>query len=313
MECFTNAFFKTNQNSEEFISIFGNNSDNIYLLISTLLALNTMFTRKDIKNMNSIKKDEFIKMNKSIDSNYLGKLYIELKNKPITMSDDYNEAIYQKLTPLILEKTNKNDINDTFLDNSGISITNKNNEKMELNIQENMNIQNFDTFTIKDEELLMKVNKFYKIRSASNPLLIYILINEDCTKLIWYKDLENFKDNKIIDLKDINDIYNGINITEHSLSIKKYIKANPNEEKYLNYFISIVYNNSKETFDLKSDNLEQAILWFKALKSLVNEININSVLTKISQSDEKLKERENAIKEIWLKFIIPKWDKYGNY
>ena len=34
-------------------------------------------------------------------SNYLGKLYIELKNKPITMSDDYNEAIYQKLTPLI--------------------------------------------------------------------------------------------------------------------------------------------------------------------------------------------------------------------
>ena len=313
MECFTNAFFKTNQNSEEFISIFGNNSDNIYLLISTLLALNTMFTRKDIKNMNSIKKDEFIKMNKSIDSKYLGKLYIELKNKPITMSDDYNEAIYQKLTPLILEKTNKNDINDTFLDNSGISITNKNNEKMELNIQENMNIQNFDTFTIKDEELLMKVNKFYKIRSASNPLLIYILINEDCTKLIWYKDLENFKDNKIIDLKDINDIYNGINITEHSLSIKKYIKANLNEEKYLNYFISIVYNNSKETFDLKSDNLEQAILWFKALKSLVNEININSVLTKLSQSDEKLKERENAIKEIWLKFIIPKWDKYGNY
>ena len=309
MECFTNDFFKTNQNSEEFINIFGNNSDNIYLLISTLLALNTMFTRKDIKNMNSIKKEEFIKMNKSIDKDYLGKLYMELKNKPITMSDDYNEVIYQKLTPLILEKTNKNEINEILLGNSRINNINKNEEKTEMNIQD----QNFDTFTIKDEELLMKVNKFYRIKSASNPSLIYVFVNEDFTKLIWSKDIENYKDNKFIYLKDINDIYNGIDIAEHSSSIKKYIKANPNEEKYLNYFISIVYNNSKDTFDLKNDNLEQTILWFKALKSLVNELNINSELTKISESDEKLKERENTIKEIWLKFIIPKWDKYGNY
>ena len=83
MECFTNTFFKMNQNDKEFINIFSNNSDNIYLLISTLLALNTMFTRTDIKNMNQIKKEEFIKMNNSIDSEYLNKLYDELKNKKL--------------------------------------------------------------------------------------------------------------------------------------------------------------------------------------------------------------------------------------
>ena len=313
MECFTNTYHKINENDEEFINIFGTNPDNIYLLVSTILALNTMFTRTDIKNMNSIKKEEFINMNQSIDKIYLGKLYNELKNRPITMSDDYNEAIYQKLTPLIQEKTNKNEIDNKNQENSGVANSLENNKRKNLNIQENDKLQNFETLTIEDKELLKKVNKFYKIKSASNPIMIEIIVNEDFTKLIWSRNLQNNKNDKFIYIKDINDIYNGVDITEQSPSIKKYIKANPNEEKYLNYFISILYNNSKESLDLKSDNLENTILWFKALKSLVNEINNDSILRKISESDEKFKERENTIKEIWDKYIIPKWDKYGNY
>ena len=314
MECFTNAYFKINQEDNDFISIFSNKSDNIYLLISTLLALNTMFTRTDIKNMNPIKKEEFIKMNSSIDSEYLGKLYDELKNKPITMTDDYNEAIYQKLTPLILEKTNKNEIDNKNTDKLRASFNNSNTFKRKFSIvQGNVVVQNFDIFTIKDEELLMNVNKFYKIKNASSPTIVYICVNEDCTKLILNKNIENFKKDNFIYIKDINDIYNGIDIVEHSLSIKKYIKSNPNEEKYLNYFISILYNNSKETLDLKSDNLENTILWFKAIKSLINHINISSNYKNISESDEKLKERENIIEDIWHKYILPKWEKYGNY
>ena len=313
MECFTNTYHKINENDEEFINIFGNNPDNIYLLVSTLLALNTMFTRTDIKNMNSIKKEEFINMNQSVDKIYLGKLYNDLKNKPITMSDDYNEAIYQKLTPLIQEKTNKIEQDNKIQENSGITNNIENNKRKILNIQENDELQNFEVLTNEDKELLNKVNKFYKIKSSSNPLLVEIIVNKDYTKLIWNKNIQNNKSDKFIYIKDINDIYNGIDIAELSPSIKKYIKANPNEEKYLNNFISILYNNSKESLDLKSDNLENTILWFKALKSLVNEINNDSILRKISESDEKLKERENTIKEIWDKFIIPKWDKYGNY
>jgi hypothetical protein len=230
-----------------------------------------MFTRTDIKNMNQIKKEEFIKMNNSIDSEYLNKLYDELKNKPITMTDDYNETIYQKLTPLILEKTNKNDNDNKNNDPFDMPINNIYERRRAYSIvQENFDVLNFDEFTLKDEELLMKVNKFYKIKSSSNPLLVEIIVNKDYTKLIWNKNIQNNKSDKFIYIKDINDIYNGIDIAELSPSIKKYIKANPNEEKYLNNFISILYNNSKESLDLKSDNLENTILWFKALKSLVN-------------------------------------------
>ena len=313
MESFTNTFYKINQDNEDFINIFGNNPDNIYLLVSTLLALNTMFTRTDIKNMNSIKKEEFIKMNQEIDKIYLGNLYSELKKNPITLSDDYNEAIYQKLTPLIQEKNNKNENDNKNTKNIGINNNSGNNKKTNNNIQENVKIENFDILTKEDKELLTKVNKFYKIKSTSTPVMIGIFVNEDFTKLCWSKNMQNIKPDKFLLIKDINDIYNGVDITEHSASIKKYVKGNQNEEKYLNYFISILYNNSKESLDLKSDNLENTILWFKALKSLVNEANNDLMKQKISESDEILKERENTLNEIWDKYIIPKWDKYGNY
>ena len=315
MECFTNTFYEKNKNDEEFINLFGNNPDNIYLLVSTLLALNTMFTRTDIKKMNSIKKEEFINMNKSVDKIYLGKLYNELKSKPITMSDDYNEAIYQKLTPLIQEKTNtnKNETDDKNPEKPDNINNLENGKRKNLNIQENIEFQNFEISTTEDKELLKKINKFYQIKSTSTPIMIGVFVNEDYTKLIWGKNSPNNKNDKFIYIKDINNIYNGVNIADHSPSIKKYIKANQKEEKNLNYFISILYNNSKDYLDLKSDNLENAILWFKALKSLVNEINNDSIIKKIFESDEKLKERENTIEEIWNKFIIPKWDKYGNY
>ena len=49
------------------------------------------------------------------------------------------------------------------------------------------------------------------------------------------------------------------------------------------------------------------------MKSLINQINISTENKNITESDEKLKERENLIKDIWYQYIIPKWDKYGNY
>jgi hypothetical protein len=65
MDKFSINYFETNKDNEEFVDIF-KSSDKVYLLVSTILALNTMFTRKDIKIKNVIKKDEFIKMNSEI-------------------------------------------------------------------------------------------------------------------------------------------------------------------------------------------------------------------------------------------------------
>ena len=108
MDKFSVTYFEINKHDKKFVSIF-KSSDKIYLLVSTILALNTMFTRKDIKIKNVIKKDEFIKMNVDISQDFIDKLYEELKKNPISMSDDYNESVYRNLAPLVKEdEGNKN-------------------------------------------------------------------------------------------------------------------------------------------------------------------------------------------------------------
>ena len=322
METFTNIFFKINEKKPEFIQIFKNES-NIYLLISTLLALNTMFTRKDIKNMNVIKKEEFRNMNNKINDNYLNFIYDQLKNKPITMSDDYNEYIYQKLTPLVNENTDNYDSNNKSLpkkETPGNKKLSKKNSKVDLLEKEKNNTKlnnpksNFDTFTKEDEELLCNKTKFYKISGAKTPNLYDVIVYDNCTKLAWDKcfDWTKLKKSNILNIIDINEVYNGIDIAEHSSLIKKYIKANPNEEKLCNTFISISYCNNKESLNLKCDNVELTLLWFKALKSLVNLKNSEEFSKKSPQTDEEQKEREKTIIEIW-QHILQKWDKYGNY
>ena len=300
MEKFTNNFFKINEGNKNFVDTFGK-SDNIYLLVSTLLALNTMFTRKDIKNMNTIKKDEFINMNNQIKKDYLNDLYDQLKNKPITMSDDYYESIYQKFTPMVNEETKKPDTKKAKYFNFS--------KKEQLSRIETVNI-NFDNYTKEDEELLGNSNKFYKISGAKTPNLYDVRFYEG--KLVWDKNLDvlKLKKSNTIMIKDINDVYNGIDIADKSSQIKKYMKANPNEEKLWSSYISISYNNNKESLNLKSDNVDLTLKWFKALKSLINKMKAED---NASNNEEKLKEREKTKEEIWDLFIFKKWEKYGNY
>ena len=81
MDKFSINFFDTNKKDLDFVDIF-KSSDSVYLLVSTILALNTMFTRKDIKIKNVIKKEEFIKMKKIILIIMKGQVKIMLlKNK----------------------------------------------------------------------------------------------------------------------------------------------------------------------------------------------------------------------------------------
>ena len=312
MEAFTKTFFKVNEHIKEFLDIFVN-SDNIYLLVSTMLALNTMFTRKDIKNMNTIKKEEFINMNKQINENYLSTLYDQLKSKPITMSDDYNDAIYQKLTPLVNEKTNtlnKNKLGKFFEKFCFFSDRRETNSLTGLSKAK----INFDNFTKEDEELICNINKFYKISGTKKTPKIYdVVVYEKCTKLAWDKNLNMMKIKKgnTINISDINEIYNGIDITERSSQIKKYIKANPIEEKLINSFICISYNNNKDSLNLKCDNVETTLKWFKAFKSLINKNKNND--KEIEKTEDLIKEIDNNIKEIWQNYILQKWEKYGNY
>ena len=141
---FSLIFYQANRDESKFSEIFKNSND-IYLLISTILALNTMFTRKDIKNMNVIKKEEFIKMNGNIKEDYLIEIYDELKSKPfsLSISGGYNEEIYRKLATLtkVKEKTDLNTINLNNFKNKIIP-NNQNLENDDRNASRSINVNN---------------------------------------------------------------------------------------------------------------------------------------------------------------------------
>ena len=106
MNTYSISIFNANKDNPEFISKY-KSIDAIYLLISTILALNTMLTRKDIKNMNIIKKEQFIEMNKEIDSNEAQEIYEQLEKEPISLKDNYNENNYKRMTILVKKKDRK--------------------------------------------------------------------------------------------------------------------------------------------------------------------------------------------------------------
>ena len=371
METFSEIILEKNKNDEEFIRIFKNN-DAIYLLISTILALNTMFTRKDIKNMNVIKKEEFKSMNKDIEPSYADDLYEKLKKDPISLNGDYNEDIYKKLSTLAQVKTK--DINSKKLDTLKRVVTidkekddssnrkkeskeitdnnnkeiedNKNNNEnknnnLEANIMEqqyyefiqdfmdldivrktlrgsynrkssfNINI-NLINFNEEDKKLLSKPNKFYRIQGSSTPILREFIVFDDFKKLAFDKtiDVTKPKYKKFIEISDINNVYLGI---DHGDNIKKYIKVYPQDKQLSNNFISIIYNNHKEQIDIKTDDTNLAITWYKAMKSLLIKTKNKDEKTKIAYSINKLKEIRGKISLIWEENILTHWNEYMKY
>ncbi len=105
---FTKAYYEDNKDNKNF-----KNSDALYLLASTIMALNTMLTRKDIKNVNMIKKPEFISMNADCNPDYIDKLYDDLEKDPLIFDNDYLELIYKReavkgIIPDESERKNKN-------------------------------------------------------------------------------------------------------------------------------------------------------------------------------------------------------------
>ena len=352
MDKFSVTYFETNKHDKKFVSIF-KSSDKIYLLVSTILALNTMFTRKDIKIKNVIKKDEFIKMNVDMSQEFIDKLYEELKKNPISMSDDYNESVYRNLAPLVKEdEGNKNGggrINKTsnLIDenrdsnpsteekqeevnnNSSNSNINKN-EKQNKDIiveeqihEEDENAEEFSNndskkgldkkefslnknlkeFTEEDKMILKTPHKFYKISGSNKSNQREYLVNEDLTKLYY-----NQKQKKQISLSNLTNVYNGINHNYNS-NIKKFLKSNPSEEQFSGNFISLIFGTERKQLDLMSDDLESALLWFKAIKSLLNS-NDKGIKKGNANSFENSVKQE--IKKIWT-IIINNWDIYGKY
>ena len=326
MDKFSVNYFEVNKINQEFIDIF-KSSDKIYLLVSTILALNTMFTRKDIKIKNVIKKDEFIKMNADLSKDYLDKLYDELKKNPISVTlDDTIELIYKKLASLTGEGgTNKAEKNNSKNLNANTSDKN-NNIKNEDKSEENNNSSNklneklikIDSDKINDDEdyyinnlkeedktILKTPQKLYRINKGKKSDIREYVFTDNLTKL-YYKA----KPKKLLDISKLLDVFNGSEHS-HNSDILKYLKSNPDEEPFSVNFVSLIFES--EQLDLMSDNLDSAMKWYKAVKNLYV---LSKIRNKPSNENKIISQFETEIKElinnIW-EFILNKWNIYGGY
>ena len=350
MNAFSNIYFARSKKNSEFVNIY-KNPNNIYLLISTILALNTMFTRKDIKNINIIKKEEFVNMNKDVQENIVISLYEELEKRPFLIdNENYNENIYKRMTTLAREKiaSKKGKSNSLLLKSKTFSsksdtliskieedpnyIINEedseeeNDTNLELNPDHKTisNIgsrpftrssfsltKNLYSFTTQDQEILTKIQKFNKFVGKGSIHEREFLVYNDFTQLIWGRNVEQNKDKGNLHVLNIADIFDVFNGIEHSENIKKYIQANPKEVKEKNNYITIISN--KKEINLKSDSLQTSLLWYKALKSLVLKTK-NENMKKNSQALNEINTQfKLQIEELWKDFILPKWNIYGNY
>ncbi len=320
MDKFSVNYFEVNKINQEFIDIF-KSSDKIYLLVSTILALNTMFTRKDIKIKNVIKKDEFIKMNADLSKDYLDKLYDELKKNPISVTlDDTIELIYKKLASLTGEgsantknlKANTSDKNNNIKNEDkseeNNNSSNKLNEKLikidsdKINDDEDYYINNLKE---EDKTILKTPQKLYRINKGKKSDIREYVFTDNLTKL-YYKA----KPKKLLDISKLLDVFNGSEHS-HNSDILKYLKSNPDEEPFSVNFVSLIFES--EQLDLMSDNLDSAMKWYKAVKNLYV---LSKIRNKPSNENKIISQFETEIKElinnIW-EFILNKWNIYGGY
>ena len=326
MDKFSVNYFEVNKINQEFIDIF-KSSDKIYLLVSTILALNTMFTRKDIKIKNVIKKDEFIKMNADLSKDYLDKLYDELKKNPISVTlDDTIELIYKKLASLTGEggtnKTEKNNSKNLKANTSDKNNNIKNEDKSEENNNSsnklNEKLIKIDSDKINDDEdyyinnlkeedktILKTPQKLYRINKGKKSDIREYVFTDNLTKL-YYKA----KPKKLLDISKLLDVFNGSEHS-HNSDILKYLKSNPDEEPFSVNFVSLIFES--EQLDLMSDNLDSAMKWYKAVKNLYV---LSKIRNKPSNENKIISQFETEIKElinnIW-EFILNKWNIYGGY
>ena len=330
MDKFSVNFFEINEKDKSFVETF-KSSDKIYLLVSTILALNTMFTRKDIKIKNVIKKDEFIKMNADITKDYIEKLYDDLKKNPISMTDDYNELMYKKLASLVGNdkneteekpgKISKNNLggrisnisNEEKTDDNNINLHNKTNEKINkipndwelLNDDEENEENNQESLKEEDKIILNTPQKLYKIKGTKKSNLREYVFSEDLTKIYYLK-----KPKKNLYVSKLEEVFNGSEHS-HNADIIKYLKSNPSEDPYKGNFISLIFEN--EHLDLMSDNLDSVIKWYKAIKNLIS-INkkSNKNIKKAGLAMKFETEIKEITKQIW-EGLLNKWNVYGNF
>ena len=286
---FSTRFFEANKEGKLY-----KDANAIYLLASSVLALNTMFTRKDIKNMVIMKKEEFVSMNTDVDPKTSEQIYIELQKQPIDMKHNYNELMYRRLTQIVSEKQNSSSIN--------------NDEPEAVDRKERISFvipSNFSSFTATDKELLLNGEMFVKYRISGSPHNRFVYLTKDLKRLIWERNKTyNNNSSHFIDVNDIIDIYLG---TSNSQVFRN--NNIPFELDSTCFTIQTVHR----TIDLSNEHQEIVFKWFKALKALITQLKSQKDYYKKKNQKEKVIQTKDALKCIWKDEILPNWICYRSY
>ena len=278
---FTKAYYEDNKESKNF-----KNSDDLYLLASTIMAVNTMLTRKDIKNVNMIKKPEFISMNNNCDPDFIGRLYDDLEKDPLVFDNDYLELIYkreavQKRIPDGKENKNKN--TDDIL--------------TEKQILDNI-------------ESVKKGSYFNKYGNDDKPHKRFFQLTNDSKEIIWYETggFKLFRKIKRLPLEEISNVYIGIN---SSKLFEKFNIPLVNDQQCM----SIFCENNK-ILALQNDNEATTKSWYYALNYLINHIKISGKGQQIlNEENRKYYDSELDMKtsQLWRNDILINWKYYRKY
>ena len=271
---FTKAYYEDNKDNKNF-----KDSDSLYLLASTIMALNTMFTRTDIKNMNMIEKPEFIKMNSDCDKDFLSKLYDDLKQNPIIMDSDYLELIYKR-------------------------------EAIQGNIANPTGEQQSEKEILDNLEAAKKGVIFNKYSNVDKPHKRFFQLSPDSKELIWYDkgSFTLFRKIKKMPVRDINDVYIGIN----SSKIFEKFNIPLSDDRQC---MSIICENNV-ILALQNDNEETTKKWYYALKYLINHNKLYEKEHKLlNEEDRKYYDSESDMKisQLWKNEILINWKYYRKY
>ena len=271
---FTKAYYEDNKDNKNF-----KDSDSLYLLASTIMALNTMFTRTDIKNMNMIEKPEFIKMNSDCDKDFLSKLYDDLKQNPIIMDSDYLELIYKR-------------------------------EAIQGNIANQTGEQQSEKEILDNLEAAKKGVIFNKYSKVDKPHKRFFQLSPDSKELIWYDkgSFTLFRKIKKMPVRDINDVYIGIN----SSKIFEKFNIPLSDDRQC---MSIICENNV-ILALQNDNEATTKKWYYALKYLINHNKLYEKEHKLlNEEDRKYYDSESDMKisQLWKNEILINWKYYRKY
>lgn len=321
IDVFSQVFFEDNKDLGYF-----KDSTCVYLLSSSVLALNTMFSRTDIVNMKVITKEQFVKMNTDVNRTVVENIYDDLKFNKMDITYDYNEVIYKRVslevksvkdffaTEEAFNKVQKN-LKDSLKDGKdlkdSVSATGLMQNQIN-NFPSNINNHAPDSTSIRNEmkgeeiiSMLKKGEVFTKYGKHGDPHPRMVKLSEDEKKIMWFTlgSCSIFKKTKFIEVSEIKDVYIGVSSSKNF----ERFKILPD---YDSNCFSIT--TTSRSLDLRKDDENICKKWFHAIRFLLKRTKSLGELKNKSNLKDFINKKE-IVSDIWKTEILPNWHIYRKF